>query len=196
MELLFISYNEILHDDGIQQMLKFHPMIEVWHVIVAVKLGSLKNPLRNNMGFSHLDLKKDFKGFLKHALEIAEGFCNIDVEPIKTDESNNKIPSSNRKGLASVGRKSDSKPNIETKNRDHKLPHQPEEGQRKLPLCLTDRFEKAGRRHHMDKGDFSTKEEHKVALDAHRSDRKQIGPESSTRSKQISGNGKSVMNGM
>ena len=51
------------------------------HVLSAVKPASLQRRLESDLEFTNHDLRKDFKGFMKHALKVSKEFQLVDNAP-------------------------------------------------------------------------------------------------------------------
>lgn len=105
---------------------------------------------------------------MKHALDIADAFGKIDMKPTRVDESNGKNPGGSRIGSDIVGCKSDNRSSAHTIIHNDETGKPFDKGKKHPPLWLIDHCKKAGRRRYVDKCEFSTKKEQKVALDTHR----------------------------
>ena len=53
------------------------------HVLSAVRPTTLRDRLADDLDFSRHDLKEDFKGFLKHAIKLAEAVQIVDSGRMK-----------------------------------------------------------------------------------------------------------------
>lgn len=84
MQDLFTSYHTILTRHGLKWIIIENQKVAIQHVLSAIKPASQKDRLENHLGFAKHDLKKDFTGFLSHAVRLAEAFQIVDAgKPIE-----------------------------------------------------------------------------------------------------------------
>lgn len=86
MQDLFARYRNILRRNGLNWII--HQKVAVGHVLSAMQPSVLKDRLTSDLSFSHHHLKKDFKGFLAHAIELANAFQLVDCGPRKMRPGN------------------------------------------------------------------------------------------------------------
>ena len=141
MKDLFASYYTILSRNGLKWIVTENQKVSVGHVLSAVRPVSLKERLESDLSFSHHHLKKDFNGFLAHAIKLAEAFQLVDCGP----------PSKRPKpGDGGKGRSGNHLPG----DRDDKEGHDKKNSggpnklrDKKTPFCLWDPHKKKGIRH-------------------------------------------------
>lgn len=78
MQDLFVSYHMILLRHGLKWIVTENQKVAVSHVLQAVPPATLRDRLQSDLAFSHHELRKDFPGFLKHAIRLAEAFQLVD----------------------------------------------------------------------------------------------------------------------
>lgn len=54
--------------------MKEHPKLLAGHVIYEIKPRNMQKMLRTDLKLAHVSLNSDFKGFQKHAMNVAEAF--------------------------------------------------------------------------------------------------------------------------
>ena len=87
MQSLFVSYHALLRRHGADWVVNDVPKVAVRHVLSAVKPRSLYDRLDSDIQFAYNDLRKDFKGFMKHAMDLSDAFQKLDVGPRREDKS-------------------------------------------------------------------------------------------------------------
>lgn len=128
MEGLFIRYHSILNEQGLTWIVQDNQKLAVSHVLSAIRPVTLKERLESDLGFSQHALKKDFHGFLKHAVKLSEAFQLVDSGPRR-------------------------RPRKEDKQRRSGNPDKPPRtdppvgSERELPLCLYEPCRRKGIRH-------------------------------------------------
>lgn len=78
MQDLFTNCHTILSRNGPKWTITDNQKVAVRHVLSAIKPASLRDRLQSYLSFSYHPLGKDFKGFLKHAVKLAEAFQLVD----------------------------------------------------------------------------------------------------------------------
>ena len=78
MQSLFISYRSLLRQNGLLWVLESSQKIAVQHVLSAIRPKSLCARLSDDLEFSQHHLRKDFKGFMSHAIKLAAAFQLVD----------------------------------------------------------------------------------------------------------------------
>lgn len=63
-------------------------MVYVYQVLPAIKPQSLQNRLESDLELAHVDLKKNFKGFLQNTVRLSEAFRLADAGPSTPPSSN------------------------------------------------------------------------------------------------------------
>ena len=96
MQRLFISYHMILERNGLAWIIQKQPKLAVYHVVAAIRPHYLRHRIESNLKLSHSHLKKDFKQFLKHALEVAKAFQMSDGYRRKEKPNNSNTSNNNR----------------------------------------------------------------------------------------------------
>ena len=79
MQTLFVDYHSILTRQGIAWTIKYNQKLAITHVLSAVKPKSLRERLQAYLSFSRHDLRKNFQGFLSHAIKLSETFQIVDA---------------------------------------------------------------------------------------------------------------------
>ncbi len=153
MQSLFIQYHTLLRKHGVQWVLVDAQKVAVQHVLSAIQPKSLQDRLRSDLEFAHYHLRKDFKGFVAHAIKLAEVFQLVDDG--KPKENGNKSKSSKSKpgnnpkgggGSSSTGEGKEPTQRKATKGEkdDSAKP------ERKPPLCIMPRCRDKKKRHFFD----------------------------------------------
>ena len=78
MQGLFISYTTLLRKSGLSWVLKENQKVAVQHVLSAINPTTLRTRLSEDLEFSQYNLRKDFRGFMNHAIKLAEAFQLLD----------------------------------------------------------------------------------------------------------------------
>jgi len=78
MQGLFISYTTLLRKNGLSWVVTDSPKVAVQQVLSCINPKSLRTRLREDLEFSQRSLRKDFKGFMTHAIKLAEAFQLVD----------------------------------------------------------------------------------------------------------------------
>lgn len=81
MEDLFTDYHTLLQRSGLGWLIKDNPKIAVYHVLSAIRPQNLADRLTADLSFGEYELRKDFKGFLSHAIDLAKAFQKVDSGP-------------------------------------------------------------------------------------------------------------------
>ena len=93
MQNLFVSFHGLLRRHGLAWLVESNPKVAVGYVLAAIKPWRLRNRLESDLELSKGHLKKDFKGFMRHAIAISEAFQMVDGGR-RTDQG---TPSSSKK---------------------------------------------------------------------------------------------------
>lgn len=76
---LFVSYRSLLSCNGLTWLNQGNEKIAVHYVISEIRTESLRVRLETDLELSHYDLRKDFKGFMSHAIKLSEAFQLVDI---------------------------------------------------------------------------------------------------------------------
>jgi len=163
MQGLFMSYHKLLRRHGLSWVLKANEKTAVYHVLSAIRPYSLKDRLTDDLDFAKHKLRKDFKGFMAHAIKLSEAFQLVDNGP-KKDRKKNHVDNkptkgtdtSSRRGWAGPGSSSNSN-NYNKTGRD-----KPNGANRSAPPCPFGPCKKEGLRHWIADCDRSTDAEKKT----------------------------------
>lgn len=136
VENLFISYRTLLRRNGLGWIVSANQKVAVQHVLSAVRPASLQARLKSNLEFSHTELKKDFSGFMKHAVKLSEAFQLVDNGPPKSGHVTNDRFSGSRGGNP---KSSDTVPKSDNKNGSRT--------KKDAPLCLYEPCRAKGLKH-------------------------------------------------
>lgn len=102
IKTLFVSYRSLLRRNGLTWMTKDNDKIAVYQVPSAIRLESLRIRLESDLELSHCDLRKDFKGFMYHAIKLFEAFQLVDngapTKRRKNQDSRNRNNQDDRPG--------------------------------------------------------------------------------------------------
>jgi hypothetical protein len=80
--ILFADYTSLLRVHGLSWVIQDHPKKAVEHILDAITPKHLQSRLRDDLAFSHENLKKDFIASMKHAASRAEHSGEFeDLEP-------------------------------------------------------------------------------------------------------------------
>lgn len=74
MQDLFANYHTILDRHELKWIITENQKVAVLHVLQAVRPATLRDRLESDLSFSHYALRKDFTGFLKLSIRLAEAF--------------------------------------------------------------------------------------------------------------------------
>jgi len=96
MKLLFVEYKSLLRAHGLKWVTDKTPKIAIKHVISAVKPAQLRTRLEQDIAFSHHDLRADFTGFMKHAIDLSSAFQRVDNGPLKSRKGDKDLPKSKK----------------------------------------------------------------------------------------------------
>lgn len=181
MENLFVAYHTILRRNGLAWVVNENGKLAVTHVLSAILPRSLKTRLQSDLEFAYVLLKKDFSGFMAHAIKLSEAYQLLDNGASShnndhADKSGKQHRTKSRGGtsrsLATSEDNKDSRRSSATqRDRSVKQP----------PLCLHPPCRAKGIRHWM--GDCgATTEAEKLKLRAkYAEDRAKDGPAHNTR---------------
>ena len=96
MKRLIIDYYTIVRESGCCVVLEGCQNLAVSHVLSAIKPQSLQTRLGDDLQFSKYALRKDFRGFTKHAIAVATAYELIDnganKKSFKPSPAKTKIP--------------------------------------------------------------------------------------------------------
>lgn len=81
MELLFLAYVILLLRHGLQLIPQKNQNMAVSHVIPAIRPAQLRDRFESDLQLSKTDLRKDFKGFMEHAVKVSLAFEMVDNGP-------------------------------------------------------------------------------------------------------------------
>lgn len=175
MRNLFVSYRAILKRHGVAWLLEDNQKVAVDHVLSAIRPTSVKERLESDLEFAKYELKKNFQGFMKHAIRVAEAFQIVD----------NGKPRSNRQPEPSTTNRSGSKTPSDknsTPTDDSKSKNGGGGKSKKAPLCLHPPCRSKGVRHFMRDCDQTTDDQKKALLKSLADEKAKTGPSKSTRS--------------
>lgn len=167
MQTLFADYHSLLAKQGVKWVISDNQKLAVAHVLAAIRPASLRERLESDLAFSHHALKKDFKKFLKHAVELSDAFQSVDNGPRRRPKKE-RLPK--RSGNPTPTDDNDSQPG---RKPEKKL----------LPLCLYQPCRAKGIRHLLRDCKECPPEEKKRLRDELAAKRAAEGPAHSTRSK-------------
>lgn len=74
------------------------PRVAVQHVLSAIRPQSLHDPLEADQSFAKSELRRAFKGFLKHPIRLAEEFQIVDSGPTPCTPNDNNNSNLNQNG--------------------------------------------------------------------------------------------------
>lgn len=86
MEDLFTDYHTLLSRNGLVWLITDNPKVAVQHVLSAIRPQTLFDRLTADLEFAEYELRKDFSGFLKHAIKLAKAFQIVDAGPTRPAE--------------------------------------------------------------------------------------------------------------
>lgn len=89
MQSLFANYHSLLSQNGVKWIIKNIQKLTVTHFLSVVKPQSLRERLVSDLSFSHHALKKDFKKFLLHSVNLSEAFQIVSAGPEKKSKKKN-----------------------------------------------------------------------------------------------------------
>lgn len=168
---LFASYNTILRNNGLLWIIEDNQKVAVSHVLSAVRPANLKERLESDLEFSHHPLRKDFKGFLQHAVRVAEAYQLVDCgPPQRRDRGNNRNKSRS-------GNKANNNDTVNTISKKKTTPQSD-----KTPLCLWPPHTAQGIRHYLKHCPDCPENEKRRLLREHHGELAKTGPARSTRS--------------
>lgn len=73
-ETLFVSYLSLLRRNGLKHVIGNTPKLAMYHVVSAVKAPYLRKRLESDLDLKANHIRKDFKGFMEHAVKLSEAF--------------------------------------------------------------------------------------------------------------------------
>lgn len=97
MKDLFVQYNSILTKNGLKWVLEDNQKLAVSQVLNDVCPAALKERLDEDLKFTYPRMKKEFKDFLKHAVNVAQDFQTSHVGASSIHGTEPKNNSTNRK---------------------------------------------------------------------------------------------------
>lgn len=165
IETLFVSYRSLLRRHGVSWILKDNEKVAVSHVLSSIRPESLRVRLESDLALSHHDLRKDFKGFMAHAIKLSEAFQLVD----------NGAPSQKNNQ-----RKKKGKPEMEDEDDDGK--RDKGKANKKAPVCLWPAHKSKGYRHYLKDCTACPEDEKKDLLKALAEEKAASGPARGTRS--------------
>ena len=136
MNLLFMEYMSLLRTNGLKWVTEKAPKAAIRHVLSAIRPAQLRTRLEQDLGFSHIDLKANFSGFMTHAIAVSEAFEKVDngpQRPRKSDREGDKIKKDSGGG-AHIGASS-SKAGTKKDQKDGQKPKRPPPSPCPLPEC-------------------------------------------------------------
>lgn len=74
MQRLFFSNISLLRHDVVKQITESNRNDTVYHVLSTVRPTHTKERLKLDLKLAYSDLKKNFKGFMKHGIKVSEAF--------------------------------------------------------------------------------------------------------------------------
>jgi hypothetical protein len=89
--MLFTDYKSLLRIHGLSWLVEENTKLAVEHIIDALKPSILKKRIKDDLTLGHINLKKDFLGFMKHVIARAEHYADYE-EPEKTSSPAVKTP--------------------------------------------------------------------------------------------------------
>lgn len=170
MRNLFVSYRTILRRHGIEWILEDNEKVAVKHVLSAIRPNTLRQRLESDLEFAYHSLKKDFTGFMDHAIKLAEAFQLVDNGKPKGNKDDDRDNGGKKKSGKNRGPKKDQSDDDDKSN------------DKKTPLCLHPPCRKKGLRHYMRDCTATSSEEKKALLKALAEEKAKTGPSKSTRS--------------
>lgn len=87
IELLFVEYKSLLPTDGLKRVAEKALRAATRHELSAIHPAQLRKPLKQDLGFSHIELKVNFSGFIKHAIAVSEAFKKVNNGPARSRKS-------------------------------------------------------------------------------------------------------------
>lgn len=81
MEALFAMYTTMLRRNGLSWICKDNQKMAVYHIMGAVKPKSLHDRLESDLNLAYYHLRKDFRGFLRHAVKLSDALELLDNGP-------------------------------------------------------------------------------------------------------------------
>lgn len=81
MQYLFSSYDTLLEESGLLWVLDSNQKVAIGHVLSVIKPEGLQFRLQDDLEFSKVALRKDFKGFMKHAIAVSKAWQMTDSGP-------------------------------------------------------------------------------------------------------------------
>lgn len=76
-----MSYKSLLRRHGLSWVTEHNENVAVYHVISAIRPDAFRAHPELDLEISRYDLPKDFRGFMKHAIELSEAFQIVDNGP-------------------------------------------------------------------------------------------------------------------
>ena len=174
VESLFILYIMLLRKHGLSWVQDSNPKVAVYHVLSAIKPKTLCNRLENDLEFGKTELRKDFKGFLTHAMKVAEAFELINDEGKRVKMK----PQLQKKGSSSSSKSTDNNSNSSEKSKAIK-----DKPKRLAPPCPYHTCKSKNLRHWIDDCKNSNEAEKKQMKDEISRMKSTGEPSESTRSK-------------
>lgn len=181
MQDLFASYHTILVRNGLKWILEDNQKVAVYHVLGAIRPNSLRERLESDLSFSQHELKKDFKGFLRHAIRLAEAFQIVDAGPShkKNRKEDNATPSNSKGRSGNTDNKESGKKQKSNKKTED------------LPICLWPAHAERGIRHYLKDCRACPDDEKKRILLERAAEKAKDGPSKSTRAQNSTTHGTS-----
>lgn len=178
IESVFVGYHQILRRNGLSWIVKDNQKVAVSHVLSAIRPLSLRTRLESDLELSHHELKKNFKGFMKHAIRLSEAFQLVDIGKPNITDSND--VNNGRKGPRSGDEKKgpDTQPSKLKSSTSDKS---------ELPICLYGPHKAKGYRHLLKDCTQCPEQEKKELLKARAEEKYKTGPARSTRSQTALG---------
>lgn len=162
IEDLFVTYKSLLRRHGVSWVAKENEKVAVYHVLSAIRPVSLRCRLESDLELSHYSLRKDFKGFMAHAIKLSEAFQLVDIGP----PTKSGKPSGKTRGGEGRGKNNDD----DDKGGKEKCKESGKDGgasanKQKLPIFLYPPHKAKGLRHYLRDCKSCPESEKKALLD-------------------------------
>lgn len=156
MQYLFSSYDTLLEENGLLWVFESNQKVAVYHILSAIKPEGLQMRLRDDLDFSKLSLKKDFRGFMKHAIDLAKAWQKCDGCPRRqaststSGRGGNNSNSQGKPGTNGGGNGGGKGGAASSRKDDSSGSSSPADGKskRQPPICAMPKCQKDGVRHY------------------------------------------------
>lgn len=78
MQYIFVSFDRLLRQHGLARVVSCNPKAAMGHLHAVIEPWSFGNCLEFDSELDKGHQKKDFNGFLRHAISISEAFKSVD----------------------------------------------------------------------------------------------------------------------